>query len=158
MKRPRTLISVFRSVLALALVLWCAGTGCVIVGYARGSQAESEVAQQVEGNKSDPHACCKARHKALKQNAKAFRESLLVSQRSVTLPKHAPSRAMTCCPLTGGSMLIAARAHASDAAPVLIQSEWSGLNITSANPSPVAVPVRLPNQGHLYLISCAFLI
>jgi hypothetical protein len=76
----------------------------------------------------------------------------------VSLPNHAPSRAMTCCPLTNRLMLTVARSQTPDAAPLAVQPDSSGLNVTSFKPTRLEVPLRIPNRGHAYLLDCAFLI
>ncbi|HXI61141.1 MAG TPA: hypothetical protein VNF70_00465, partial [Pyrinomonadaceae bacterium] len=60
-----------RSMMALALIFWCAGAGCMIVSYARASMTEAggpsnSADQMMTGMSSsmDAHACCKAQHRS----------------------------------------------------------------------------------------------
>jgi hypothetical protein len=65
---------------------------------------------------------------------------------------------MSCCPLTSGSMVVTSRSQSNDNATVLQQSDSSSQLFAESRPSPVAVPLRLPNQAQSYLLDCAFLI
>src|SRR5260221_11135938 len=60
-----------QSVIAITLIVWCAGAGCMLVSYARTSMAESagpsdSVDHMMAGMSSsmDAHACCKAKHRS----------------------------------------------------------------------------------------------
>jgi hypothetical protein len=154
--------------LALVLVLWCAGTGCMIVSYARGTISDGEISRRVLGQAivaasgaMDAHACCKARHKSLKQNGSSalrLRKSY-VEDTQVALPANsAPSGAMSCCPLTSGSIVVASRTQTSDSSSTLAVGCSSYLELRKSATAPLAVPLRLPNRAQSYLLDCAFLI
>jgi hypothetical protein len=60
-----------RSIIAIGLMLWCAGTSCLVVGYARSmkteNQPETAAAEQSSAgsiSSKDAHACCKARRQS----------------------------------------------------------------------------------------------
>ena len=153
-----------RSIIAVALMFWCAGTGCMIVAYARGAMSEMDAsAQSAEqpmagmSASMDAHACCKARHASSKQSAKATNASDpgLVQ---TTLPLSPSSDAMSCCPLTSGSMVIASRSQSTDQKSVLNQRDSSSLQLTKTKSPTVAVRLKPPNQARAYLLDCAFLI
>jgi len=158
----------FQSVIAIALIVWCAGAGCMLVSYARVSMAEApgpsgSVDQMMAGMSSsmDAHACCKAKHRSAGriQTHPASTASTYVEPTLVTFPSMpTQSGAMSCCPLTSGSMVLASRSQSNDRATVSEAISSSSLLIISSDPPPLAVPLRLPNRAHSYLLDCAFLI
>lgn len=159
-------VSRLRSVLAVALMCWCAGAGCLTVTYARGAMAEQEdaaqaAAQSVSGapKSADAHACCKARHKSLKRTSASKVQLDRAEAMQLTLPSApVPSSAMKCCPLTSGNVLVASRYHSGENNLAAAHHSSSLVSLTSFMPKPVAVPLRLPNRDHSYLLGCAFLI
>ncbi len=110
----------------------------------------------------DAHACCKARHRGLKptQHQSASTADVdFAGRQLLTTPSTPPqSGAMSCCPLTSGSIVVTSRSQSNDNATVLQQSDSSSQLLVDSSPSPVAVPLRLPNRAHSYLLDCAFLI
>ena len=155
----------WRSLMALVLMFWCAGVGCMIVSYARASMTDSSgstvAAEHVMSGASSSmgeHACCKAKHRsssATKANAQFEAEGMSL----VTLPATpTQSGVMDCCPLMSGSIVTASRPQPNDRATLLHQADSSSLVLISSNPSPLAVPLRLPNQSQTYLRVCVFLI
>jgi hypothetical protein len=159
LKRTLTL----RRAVAIALIVWCAGAGCMVVSYARGAMSaedstSSSPGQSMAGNPSsmDAHACCKARHKALKRAAVAKIPDVTFTQFTTPLP--ARGNAMSCCPLTSGSLVIAARSQTDDSTSDLAPEDSSALKLKSSHDIPVTVPLRLPNRARSYLLDCAFLI
>ncbi|MGZ8847688.1 MAG: hypothetical protein ACXW3C_14610 [Pyrinomonadaceae bacterium] len=155
-----------RLLIAVALIGWCAGAGCLTVSYARGAMGEIEdSAQALEQSMSgspksaDAHACCKARHKSLNRSTIVSQARLdRAEQSQLTLPSTpAPGNAMKCCPLTSGNMLVGSRYQSHENALAAAQN----VSIVFLNrfiPKPVAVPLRLPNRDQSYLLGCAFLI
>src|SRR5215831_812917 len=146
-------------------MFWCAGTGCMMVSYARTAASDSSVgsdlSQPMSGSMSmDAHACCKARgsstkaHHARSESKAASPELNLLSTPS--LP--APTGVMNCCPLTTGSIVVSSRSQANDAATVLQPVDASQLLPLSSSFRPLEVPLRLPNRAQSYLLDCAFLI
>jgi len=170
MKLQRASIKKMRSVLAVALTLWCAGAGCVIVSYAHAAEMNGgDPASSAKSNFSGAsasvmaHACCKARHSS-KRSADARRpnshsESFTGFQQ-ITLPAApSPSGSMSCCPLTSGSFVVASRTQSkADAASALLQKDSLSLAIKNSQTAPRAYPLRLPNQEQTYLRCCVFLI
>jgi len=151
-------------VLSIALVFWCAGAGCMMVSYARASMSEMDSAgpstQQAMSHMSaslDAHECCKAKHKAEKRTHSVKWPSNSEFT-EFTIPAPAPSGAMSCCPLTSGSIVVASRSQSDYSAPALAPADSSSLKLSSSHAKPVAVPLRLPNRAHSYLLDCAFLI
>ena len=155
--------------MAFALIFWCAGAGCMIVSYARASMTESSdpsdsAGQMMAGMSSamDGHACCKAKHRSAERphsRAAVPPNPDLLTSSLLTLPS-APTQsgAMDCCPLTSGSIVVGSRSQSNNHAAVLHELSSSSLLPVSSNPPPLAVPLRLPNRAHSYLLDCAFLI
>ena len=169
MKLHRSSIKRMRSVLAVALMLWSAGAGCVIVSYAHAAEMNGgDLAKSAKPNFSGAsasvmaHACCKARHSS-KRNTGA-RHPTSHSERftgfqQVSLPEApSPSGAMSCCPLTSGSFVVASRSQSKVDASALTQKDSLSLAIRDAPTAPQAGPLRLPNQEQTYLRCCVFLI
>ena len=153
-----------RSLIAIALIFWCAGTGCMMVSYARASMSEmdssgssAEQAMPHMAASMDAHECCKAKHKAEKRTHSVKRPSNS-ELTEFTIPAPAPSGAMSCCPLTSGSIVVASRSQSDYSAPALAPADSSSLKLSSSNAKPVAAPLRLPNRAESYLLDCAFLI
>jgi hypothetical protein len=151
-----------RCLVAIALIFWCAGAGCLMVSYARASMSEMDSsAQSAEQPMThmhasmDAHACCKAKHKADKRSS-ARSSSIEFTQFTVPVP--APKGAMSCCPLTSGSIVVAARSQSNDNASALAQTDSSSLKLSRSHQTPIAIPLRLPNRAESYLLDCAFLI
>jgi hypothetical protein len=153
--------------IAVALIGWCAGAGCLTVSYARAAMAEIEDSTQVlepsmsgSPKSAAAHACCKARHKSLKRTTIASQAQLSsAEQLHLSLPSTpAPGNAMKCCPLTSGNMLVGSRYQSHENALDAAQNASSIVFLNSFIPKPVAVPLRLPNRDQSYLLGCAFLI
>ena len=164
-KAVKRIISV-RSVLAFGLMFWCAGTGCLMVNYARAAAAEfndaaSAMDHPMAGSMSmAAHACCKAKrpsakaHQARSESKPATSELNLLT----TPAEPAPTGAMNCCPLTSGSMVVSSRSQSNDRATVMQPADAASFLLVPPDSTPLAVPLRLPNRAHSYLLDCAFLI
>ncbi len=154
-----------RSLLAMALMFWCAGTGCMMVSYARASMSDADSSSAIANEQPmagmsaamDSHACCKAKHRALKHSA-AAKEPFNRELTQVMLPSPAQGDAMSCCPLTSGSIVVASRSQTNDGASQVAHTNSSSPKLENSNQTPVAIPPRLPDQAHSYLLGCAFLI
>jgi hypothetical protein len=151
-----------RSVIATALMFWCAGAGCMMVSYARASMNEMNAPEQsaeqsMAMSSMDAHACCKAKHKSLTK-VHLPKRSVAGDLKEFTLPASAPSDAMSCCPLTSGSIVVGSRSQTNDQASELAQTDSDSLKLANSNQKPVAIPLRLPNRARSYLLDCAFLI
>jgi hypothetical protein len=173
MKVGSKAISTLRSTLAFALMLWCAGAGCMVVSYAHGaamSTADNAAAQSVKqtlGGASagaGSHACCKAHHSSSKIGAAASHSSSRLESFTgflqVALPEApAPSGATSCCPLTSGTFVPASRAESNnDKASIAGQSDSFPLTLTNSPAALRAFPLRLPDRNQTYLRGCVFLI
>ena len=152
-----------RAGVAIALVFWCAGAGCVMVSYARSAMNDMDGSAQSAGqsmamsSSMDAHACCKAKHKSLTK-AHSQKRSVTSDLSEFTLNEPAPSGAMSCCPLTSGSIIVGSRSQTNDHASELAQTGSAPLKLDSSNQTAVAIPLRLPNRARSYLLDCAFLI
>ena len=155
-----------RSVLAFGLMFWCAGAGCMIVSYARAAAIDLNDAAVVldhamAGSMSmDAHACCKAKRPSAKgHHSRAEAKSLSAELNLWTTPS-TPTQTgmMICCPLTSGSIVVSARSQSNDRATVIQPADSASLLLITSDPAPLAVPLRLPNRAHSYLLDCAFLI
>ena len=152
-----------RSVIAIALIFWCAGAGCMMVSYARATMNDMDAPAQLAEHSMampssmDAHGCCKAKHKSLIKDHSQKR-SVVSDLNEFTLPASAPSGAMSCCPLTSGSIVVGSRSQTNDHASELAQTDSSSLKLTNSNQARVAIPLRLPNRARSYLLDCAFLI
>ena len=169
MKLHRPSIKRMRSVLAVGLMLWCAGAGCAIVSYAHAAEMNGgDPGKSARPNFSGAsasvmaHACCKARHSS-KRNAGA-RHPISPSKpftgfQQVSLPEApSPSGAMSCCPLMSGSFVAASRSQSKADVSALTQKDSLSPAIRDAPTAPQAGPLRLPNQEQTYLRCCVFLI
>ena len=150
--------------LAIALMFWCAGAGCMMVSYAKGAMRDmdsSEVSDMSSmahmSGSMDAHACCKAKRKNAKRSQAASQPTFSEIEQ-FTVPEPVQSAAMSCCPLTSGSIVVASRPNSNDDASVSSHTDLSSFNLLSSHPRPVAVPLRLPNRADSYLLDCAFLI
>jgi len=152
-----------RSLLAIALILWCAGTGCMMVSYARGAMAmdaqqSAEQSMAAMSASMDTHACCKARHSSSKRPPSSFTKSAGSELMPEALPPSSSTDVMSCCPLTSGSIVIASRSQSTDDNSVLNHTGSSSLEATKTNSPALAVPLRPPTRARAYLLDCAFLI
>ena len=148
--------------LAIALMLWCAGAGCMLVSYAKGAMSEMDSSAAADtpvmthmSGSMDAHACCKAKRRGAKRTVSANSSSEFIE---FNLPEPVQSNAMNCCPLTSGSIVVASRSTSNDEVPTLPQTGFSDFKLLNSYNEPVAVPLRLPNRAHSYLLDCAFLI
>ena len=151
-----------RSLLALALMFWCAGAGCMMVSYARSAVADTQQSAQPSmaamSATMDAHACCKARHNSSRGPADSFTKAASLGLIQMALPPSSSSDAMSCCPLTTGSIVIASRSQSADDNSVLNHTGSSSLQLTKNSSPPIAVTLRPPNRARAYLLDCAFLI
>ena len=145
--------------LAIALMFWCAGAGCMMVSYAKGAMPamDSTDAQAMPhmSGAMNAHACCKAKRKSAKRSASAEPPGEFTQ---FTFPEPVESNAMNCCPLTSGSIVVASRSTSNDEAPALSQKDSSAFRPLTSYQKPLAIPLRLPNRAESYLLDCAFLI
>ena len=143
----------FRKSVALLLVFWCAGTGCMLVGYANAVGTPIAESASEASVVMTPAPSCHAQPQRNRKTVSKTAGSHRVAQ--LGLPKPSRSAALSCCPLTSGSIAPAYRAPSPNA-PALINSESQILNLAPLTTARVAVPRRLPNQAHSYLLDCTF--
>lgn len=167
-------LSRFRSTVAFAMMLWCAGAGCMLVTYAHGVAISGANLAASHSNKqklSDAsasmgaHACCKARHSSSKATAGASTAQTgshlesFADVQQVGLPEAPGSDATSCCPLTSGSFVVASGSQSNDDSAARADQRGSlSLTLTNSQPAPRFYPLRLPDQNQTYLRGCAFLI
>ena len=146
-------------VLAVALMFWCAGVGCMIVAYARCADNEIPVAGAAEpaADEMGGMPACHA-HKLKTKRAAKSNSATADSVGHFSLPAPARSGAMSCCPLTTGAIATASRQQTDNSAPPLARPNSQLPDLIHSTPAPLAVPLRLPNRAHSYLLDCAFLI
>lgn len=146
-------------VLALALMFWWAGAGCMMVSYARNADTEAASAETAS-QPADQMAAVPACHAHKTKAPKAPKSSAAKAERvgQLTLPTPLRSGAMSCCPFTTGSIAAASRPQTDSSAPELAHTVSQLPNLIYSTPAPIAVPLRLPNRAHSYLLDCAFLI
>ncbi len=155
-----------RSILAFALMFWCAGAGCMMVSYARAATTElndaaSMMDHAMAGSSSmDAHACCKARRSSAKGHHARSESKPSTPELNLLVTPSEPTQTgvMNCCPLTSGSIVVSSRSQSNDRATVLEQTDSFQISLFNSHPAPLAVPLRLPNRAHSYLLDCAFLI
>ena len=148
--------------LAIALMFWCAGAGCMMVSYAKGAMPEIDSPAGTDARAvrhgsgaMDAHACCKAKRRGAKRSAAAQSNPGVFTLEIPLLPQ---GNAMSCCPLTTGSIVVASRSQSNDKASALPPTDSSAFKLLASHQKPVAVPLRLPNRADSYLLDCTFLI
>lgn len=159
MKRPSNIFR-FRSAIALVLMLWCAGTGCMLVTSARATTPDPDNQPTSEAESSTAsHGSCHASTPP-KKAPKAHSNSAPAGVKRLSLPAMPGSQgAMSCCPLTSGSIATASRVQTNDDRLTAVgHDEFSYLPSGTRGSAPLAIPLRLPNQDQTYLRCCVFLI
>jgi len=165
-KSLTTLRSRARSIIAFALIAWCAGTGCMIAGYSRAAATKAGLAAELTNHamggsmSMDPHACCKAKRSSQAGSARTKSKPTDTPELNLLTTPSAPTQTgvMNCCPLTSGAIVATSRSQSNDEAAILRQPNSAALLSIKSDPAPLAVPLRLPNRAHSYLLDCAFLI
>src|SRR5262249_37761062 len=104
------------------------------------------------------HACCKARHRALR-TARTFAADS-DGGATFTLPEEfSPDAVNSCCPLTSGSFVLASRDQINNENSSTLTQPGGPAQVASLSLNPNgAIPPRLPNCEQTYLTCCAFLI
>lgn len=149
-------------VMAVALMLWCAGTGCVLVRSAQAtnlSAGDSALTDSVNAGEmgASQHAACHAKQAQKTRKASRSRPQLTRAVERNT-PRPGQSDAMSCCPLANGLFVTSSRGQMQHDAGIIAINDSTSLALTNSSSAPLDVPLRLPNQHHLYLRGCAFLI
>ena len=148
-------LSKLRSAFALVLVLWCAGTGCLAHRMGMGGSTERVVGKNTS---MSGHACCKARHRALR-NVLTPGSDADTSRLTFTLPEESdPSNANSCCPLTSGSFVTVSRGQtfANDSSELILAATQKHTGVTLLTERAPQLP--LTGGEHTYLEGCALLI
>jgi len=163
-------ISKLRSALAVALALWCAGAGCMMVSYAHARAMSDTVAANTGASQAGSgessasmasHHCCKARH-ATEHRAAASTNHDPASDSFAKLAERADvpnsSNAMNCCPLTSGTFVVSGPQRIVNENASMFQDVDGTPAVSNSDPPPLAIPLRLLNQNQTYLRGCVFLI
>lgn len=149
----------FGKSLALALALWCAGAGCLLVGYAQAATVPDAKNATAESEmRASEHSACHAKQGRKSPQVSSSRSELAKAALQRNLPKPGRSGAMSCCPLVSGSIATASRVQVNDALESASVAHTNFLEDSSHSSAPLVFPLRLPNQHHLYLRGCVFLI
>jgi hypothetical protein len=163
MKAIPRVSSKLRLGLALVLIAWCAGTGCLLSSYAR-----ERVSVRTEPSAGDSQSgwgglsasagegsSCHARHQA----RQIARSSTRDTGGDPTLSE-APgsSESSSCCPLMSASFVSATRADTQDEKVASARVSLPPAAHSSLSPAPLAPPLRLPHDEQTYLRVCVFLI
>jgi hypothetical protein len=144
----------FGKSLALVLMFWCAGIGCMLVCYttAGGTLLAESASGPSYGMPATPS--CHTHRQKNRNTASKRAVSDRVGQLNLPMPTRAA--ALSCCPLTSGSTAAAYRPESHNFAPALANSESQILNLAHLTTAPVAIPMRLPDRAHSYLLGCTF--
>jgi hypothetical protein len=105
------------------------------------------------------HACCKARHRSLR-NESAAKSNSDRGPEAFVLPEDSSSDdTASCCPLTSGSFVTVSRSQADDTnSSASTGSVLPEQSFTTRFPANTATPLRRPGREQTYLTCCAFLI
>ena len=158
-----------RYAIALALMLWCAGTGCVLVSYAHAammSDAHSAAANSAKQSwggietGASSHGSCHAAHSRSNGRPSNSNSGAATVGEQIALPTMPVSPgAMNCCPLASGSIVTTSRAQTNDDGASFSASDaLASFTYNISTPAPLAAPLRLPNRSKVYLLDCSFLI
>lgn len=156
MKPGRISSSHFRSAVAFALVLWCAGLGCLAHGMAMGASASSVNVKPAKTNPNSSemamtgHACCRARHLALQRQTEPAT--------TFTVPEESSEDAASCCPLTSGSFVTTSRSQTTDNDCVQVAVPGDEAAVSTLVLRDRATLRRLSDHNRTYLTCCVFLI
>jgi len=104
------------------------------------------------------HAACHAKQGRRAQKEAGSRPQLAKAFEQRNFPRPGRSDAMSCCPLVNGLFVTSSRDSAHDDAAIIAINDSTSFAQTNSSRAPLDVPLRLPNQHHLYLRVCAFLI
>jgi hypothetical protein len=162
-------ISKLRSALATALVIWCAGAGCMMVSFAHGMAISAADAPNIRSRSGGwgqasgsvgEHDCCKARHASERRVASSANHAASPDSADLEQLAEIPpsSDAMNCCSLTGGTFALGSRQSTSNENLSAVQAAGAAPIVNCAAVDFPAMPLRLPIQNQTYLRGCVFLI
>jgi hypothetical protein len=131
----------------------------MMVSYARGADSETAAAEPTSLAAEDMAGmpACHAQHKK-NRKVTTSKTSAAFPVGQFDLPGPARSGAMNCCPLTSGSIAATSRPQSNSPASALANTGSQLTDFLTSRTATVAVPLRLPNRAHSYLLGCAFLI
>ncbi len=148
--------------MAVALMLWCAGAGCILVRSTQATDAgagDSAAADSMNpGEMGASQPACHAKQGRRAQKEASSRPQLTKAFEQRNTPRPGRPDAMSCCPLVNGLFVTSSRSHTHDDASVIATNDSTSFAIANSFPAPPDVPLRLPDKHHLYLRGCAFLI
>ena len=163
-----------RSALASALMLWCAGVGCIASSYAHSAAMNSVTESKLSSSDNSwggasgsmgTHSCCKAHHSSERHSLRSTSDRASSSEPATDLETISlaeipqSSDAMSCCPLTGGTFVVASRQRISNDDASMPKS----IDSTTVLPGSPVVSSRsyasdLPDRSQIHLRLCVFLI
>ena len=173
---PRTSMKIFRAGIALSLVFWVAGLGCVFGCESLATSAPGITAAEHHLGQPDAttivsgdscasradHSCC-AKHRAASRHRKTtdkatsapdIRSSLVTSSLMLDMAGGVVHQ----CPLALNTRALASKAR-SDESTTFIAFQPASLPLVSVGQLTVpSAPAFLNNRGHTYLRCCVFLI
>jgi hypothetical protein len=155
-------------------MLWCAGAGCIVASYAHGAAMSGMNASKVSSSgggwggasgSMGTHSCCKARHSSERRVAPSTSDRASASEASpdfatITLADVPQSSdAMSCCPLTGGTFVVASRQRISNE-DASVPNDIDAISIVPGSRAAAArsYALNLPYQSQTHLRLCVFLI
>ena len=149
--------------LAITLMLWCAGAGCILVRSAQGADAgagDSAAADSMSHGEmsASQHAACHAKQGRRAQKEASSRPQLTKAFEQRNTPRPGRPDAMSCCPLVNGLFVTSSRSQTHDDVRVIATNDSTSFALANLSLAPPDVPLRLPDKHHLYLRGCAFLI
>jgi hypothetical protein len=159
-----------RSIISLALMLWCAGAGCMVVSYAQGGAMTGPATPDIGSRGASwglasgsmgTHDCCKARHKSERRirSSRSEQASSSATEGTELAKVPAQTNAMSCCPLTSGTFVIASRQRVSNEdAPLPKGLDAISIVPGSRSAAPPSYARHLPSQSQTHLRLCVFLI
>ena len=153
----------FAKTVATALILWCAGAGCILACSAQAAEVtagDSALADSMNAGETvgSQHSACHAKQPKKARQASRSEPHLTKAVELRNSPKPGRSDTMSCCPLVKGLFVTNSRGQTHDDAAIIAINDSTALALMNSSLAPLDVPLRLPNQDHLYLRGCAFLI
>ncbi len=155
---------IIRCVLALALILWVSGAGCMfacgnMVQAAEHASASTLANVVVSGDacaSAHSHDCCASHGAKASTSSKKAKAPTSVA---LATGMSGATSTMESCPLAVNATAALSKARADQSIDALVAARSELLNSRIAEqPIALSVPSLLPNRGHTYLRCCVFLI
>ena len=153
-----TALAKSRAAIALALIAWCAGAGCIAVSYAREHRDAQVTPLKTKGfaglSGSGGASCHHHQQVATRTSHRTAR------QRDVAWSEEpARSEVSSCCPLMSASFVTASANHRDDGpTAALARGDFNFQSQDAWRPPATSAQLRLPDRDQTYLRVCSFLI